>query len=134
MSELIVTLREYEPGTDDPYIYSTWSKYSYYSPKRPVKISKDKFFKDKNAEIKEIITHGKVKVACIKDDPYVIIGYIVVKDGNLEWICVKKDYHEQGIESLLIRSMKGELNGERRSSNESDAEKDSGARDPSLEG
>ena len=104
-----VTIRSYNPMTDDSYIYSTWSKYAWYSSKDPISISKHQFFKQKNAYIKDILQNGVVKVACVKDDPYVIMGYIVVHNNKVEWLCVKKDYHNQGIEELLKRSLKGRI-------------------------
>lgn len=103
-----VIVRPYD-AEDDPYIYSTWTKYSWYSPKRPILIGKKRYFKEKNEEIKAVLTEGIVKIACMQDDPSLIIGYIVVKDRKIAWICVKKDYHNQGVDAMLIRSMKGEL-------------------------
>lgn len=99
-----ITIREYDSKTDDPYIYSTWTKYAFYSPEKPIKTAKHVWFKQKIDEIKNLLATSHVKIACIKGSPYVIIGYIVLKDGEIRWLCVKKDYHNQGVEKLLEKS------------------------------
>lgn len=105
-----IAIRDYSPETDDGYIYSTWIKYAWYSPKEPIQLNKPEFFKRKTEEINSLLIKGRTKVACIKEDPAIIMGYCVVSEGELKWICVKKDFRNQGIEELLKQSLKGYLN------------------------
>jgi len=109
MKDVEITVREYNPDTDDGYIYSTWTQYAWYSPKDPILLTQKQFFKEKNDNIKQILSEGKVKIACLKDDPYVILGYMVVHNDKMEWCCIKKDFRKEGIESLLRNSFRGEL-------------------------
>src|SRR4051812_44425192 len=102
MKPLEVIVRQYDPKKDDPYIYSTWVRYSWHSPLEPHKVSKQQYFKDKAEEIKEILTIADVNIACLKTGTFFILGYIVVKDGEVVWTCVKKSYHGQGIDQLLL--------------------------------
>ena len=104
-----IIIRAYAPETDDGYIYSTWTKYAWYSPENPIKAKKNQFFKLKSREIKELLGKALVRIACIKDNPYVIMGYIVINDGKKVWMCVKKDYHNQGIETLLMKGIKDDI-------------------------
>jgi hypothetical protein len=108
---LEIIVRAYKPE-DDPYIYSTWSKYAWYSPKEPIKISKANFFRQQIKLIKDMLEEGHVGVACIKETPYVIMGYIVVYQGKILWMCIKKDFQNQKIDQLLLNSVKGILNEE----------------------
>lgn len=109
MQPIEIITRSYNQKTDDPYIYSTWTRYAYYSAKDPIKTSKPVWFKNKSDQIKEILPKSDIKVACFRDDPAFILGYIVVLDRKLKWLCVKKDYHDQGIEKLLTESMKEKI-------------------------
>lgn len=108
-----IVIRDYNPKTDDPYIYSTWTKYSWYSPKEEIHVSKKEYFSHLIQHIKYVLMKGETKIACLKDDPYVIIGYIVMHENNISWKCIKKDYHNQGIDELLIKSIKGKINEEK---------------------
>ncbi len=111
MTEIII--RNYSPVTDDPYIYSTWTKYAWYSPKEPIGMSKRKFFHEKIKYIRHVLENQKsiVRTACMKDDPDTIMGYVVAYDGELEWICVKKTFIESGIKELLLKSIEGNIYG-----------------------
>lgn len=110
MNPIEVIIRLYEPENDDPYIYSTWSRYAYYSLKigKEKKDIKQKWFKEKIKEISEILKSGRVHIACLKTDVSFIIGYIVFKDGEMKWICIKNSYRKEiAIEKLLLKSMEG---------------------------
>jgi len=101
-----VGIRHYNPDIDSGYVYSTWIQYSFYSPKEPVKVSKDQFFKDKARAIKDLLEKASVRIACLREDPYIILGYIVYFNHRVEWICIKKDFRSEEIERLLLNSVK----------------------------
>lgn len=100
-----IKIREYDPHNDSAYIYSTWTRYSYYSPVEPITLSKREFFQLKTAEIKAALQHAQVKIACLKETPFVILGYIVMYQQKLLWKCVKKDFHHMGIDEILLKSV-----------------------------
>lgn|SRR4051812_2554624 len=110
--DLFIVIRNFHAPTDAPYIYSTWSKYSWYSPKAPLRVKKRNFFRQKIGEIRELLDKSIVHIACMKDDPDFIVGYIVVYEGKMEWSCIKKSYRNQGIEGLLVHSVKGKIDGQ----------------------
>ncbi len=101
--EVIITCRPYEYPNDDAYIYSTWTKYAWYSPKSPISLPKGEWMKEKCQEIKDLLQNGIVRIACIKECPSVIMGYAVFRDGELKWMCIKKQYRNQGIERMLMK-------------------------------
>lgn len=100
-----VTLRAYEPKKDEAFIYSTWTRNTYYAQKSRLSIEKKAWFKHKSAQIKEMLETAKVYIACLKEDPSLIIGYFVTQNNRLVWAYIKKDYREQGIEDLFNRKL-----------------------------
>ena len=112
MIEIII--RNHIPDVDNGYIYSTWSKYAWYSPESPVLIPKDKFFKEKVKEITHILSTGIVKIACIKSTPKVLIGYVVVFENKLKWMCIKKDFRKPEFFELLLNSVKDKIHDGKR--------------------
>lgn len=141
MQSIEIILRDYDPKTDDPYIYSTWTRYCWYSPKEPHHIPESKkaaWFRGKTKEIKKVLETSKVKVACFRGMTYVIVGYIVSSGEDVIWTCVKKDYQGQGIESLLTKSIKEKKSevtrDPRGNSDPSSAEGNSSEGHPSVEG
>jgi hypothetical protein len=111
MKPVEIITREYDAQTDDPYIYSTWIKYSWYSPKEPITMHKKDWWVHKSAEIKALLKPQNVRVACFKDNTYTIAGYMVATPDNIHHLCVKKDYRNQGVEELLLKAMKGRIDG-----------------------
>lgn len=106
-----IMIRDYNSELDDPYIYSTWTRYCWYSPEARIETPKQEWFREKTKYIKSILSGDSVKIACFKGNPYVIAGYIVVHQGKIEWLCIKKDLMHEGIQNLLMESMKGRMNG-----------------------
>lgn len=101
MSESVqIIIRPYQPQTDDPLIYSTWTKSCYYADKSQV-IDKRDWFTQKIKEIRSHLENHTVCVACFQDDPNSILGYAVFEGHRLVWMYVKKNYRDQGIERLL---------------------------------
>jgi predicted GTPase len=111
MEPIEIIIRAYDPEVDDAYIYSTWTKYAYYSPTHPITISKSKFMKEKINEIRNYLNNGHVGIACVKGSPAVIMGYIVTHHDQIKWLCIKKEYHKEGIDELLKNSIKEYLDG-----------------------
>lgn len=103
MDEARIIIRAFEPETDQPCIYATWRNGSYYGALKKHKGSADKYFRHYTKYIKETLEHENchVRIACIEDDPIVIIGYSVFTKDHLDWIFVKADFRLKGIASLL---------------------------------
>lgn len=124
-----VVIREYNPKIDNPYIYSTWTKYSWYSPSDIIIISKKKWFQDKIRRIQKCLALGTIKIACLDETPSVIMGYIVVMNRQMEWICIKKEFRDNGIEQLLFKSVKDELEEEEPKETQEPKEEESGTKE-----
>lgn len=125
MKPVEIVIRDYKSPDDDSYIYSTWTKSSWYRKKDPLYIDKQAHFKQKIKEIKNILSPDSVKIACFKDSPYVIAGYIVVANEDIAWLCIKRDFLNQGVEELLTQSMKDKINGtQRRITDKSESQED----------
>lgn len=99
-----VVLRAYHPADDEAFIYDTWTKGAWVASGKQNDV-KRKWFADKIKEIKKALERDKIYVACLKDDPYVIVGYIVIYNGNMEWIYTKRDYRNQGVDALLFSQL-----------------------------
>jgi hypothetical protein len=110
VKEIEIIIRSYQSQIDDPYIYSTWRKYAWYSPKEKICVSKGQFFKEKIEEIKKILSQGIIKIACFKNEPIALMGFIVAHEGKIAALFVKKDYLKEGIPELLKNSIKDQLN------------------------
>lgn len=56
--------------------------------------------------VEKLITDPRntVKVACLKDDPEIILGYAIYNEFNLHWVFVKKSWREIGIAKNLVPS------------------------------
>lgn len=109
MKEIEITIRPYDKEIDDPYIYSTWRKYAWYSPEKKITLPKNEFFTKKTEEIKKILFEGVTKIACFKNDPRIFVGVIVTNERKIEALFVKKDYLKEGIDELLKKSVKENL-------------------------
>ena len=85
-------------------ILATWRNHLWYDEPRD-ESKADEFFRTATRNIKKVIRHPdtRIKVACLKDDPIIIIGYAVINKKNLEWAYVKIDYREKGIATMLAK-------------------------------
>lgn len=44
----------------------------------------------------------QIKIACLKDDPEVVLGYAVFTGNRLDWVFVKKAWRNIGIANQLV--------------------------------
>ena len=64
---------------------------------------KNIWFQEKIKQIDKLLEEGFTQIACLKDDPYTIVGYSVHKQGVMQKICIKSNFRNQGIEELLTK-------------------------------
>ena len=105
-----VTLRIYNPKTDEAFIYATWTQQKWYSNKKNRKkrsIDRE-WLTQECKEIKNILLCSHVWIACFKEDPGFILGYIVIDNGRLQFMYVKQNYRGSGVEDLLLTQIRGE--------------------------
>lgn len=104
--ELAVVTRAYD-DLDAPCLFSTWRNNLWFDIQRDENHA-DQFYKAANRHIKYILGEPdtKVRIACLKEDPDIILGYSVINKTNLEWVYVKEDYRNKGIATLLTKQAK----------------------------
>jgi hypothetical protein len=94
------------PGVlgDKNFILATWLRGLRYGNDWFEAIDPDFYFKHYNAVLEHILTRpdAAIMVACLKDDPEVILGYSVFSGTRLDWVFVKKNWRAIGIAKSLI--------------------------------
>ncbi len=98
----IVTTRAYHEG-DKALVLASWLKGLYYGDSWFSLIPKDIFMKAYHALLERLLDAPgvEIKVACLKDDPEVILGYAVYTNTVLHWIFVKKSWRKIGIAKMV---------------------------------
>jgi GNAT superfamily N-acetyltransferase len=114
MDEISVILRDYNPLTDEAYIYASWRNSSYYSAFNKPRGAPEIYFRKQTLKIKDILdSNPAIKIACLEHHPETIIGYSIATGSHLDWIYVKSDYRGIGVGSLLlpknIKTVTGDL-------------------------
>jgi hypothetical protein len=93
---------------DKNFIYASWLRGLYYGESWFSEIPKNIFMENYHKVIDSILKKSStvVKVACLKDDPSVILGYAVLVDtGGLHWVFIKKSWRNIGIAKDLVGSV-----------------------------
>lgn len=107
MSELIMI----RLGTklDESFIYATWLKGYFYGNPDFADMQPATFYAVYPRVIETILNRlgSNVVIACLKDDPEVIIGYAVFTDKVLHYAYVKQPFRSQGVLRALIASNPG---------------------------
>lgn len=89
---------------DKNFIYSTWLKGMYYGSWCK-EIEKGRFFENYPRVLDRIIGDATVIIACLNSDKSVVIGYAVVRPGQLDYIFVKDAWRKQGIASSILKGL-----------------------------
>lgn len=95
--------------SDIPFIYSTWLKSFKYDSALGKSMRKSVFFESYREVIDNILDQSSVAVACMQDDPNVIIGYAVYEaysmfDCNiLHYAFVKESFRGLKVATSLLR-------------------------------
>ncbi len=94
--------------TDKNFIMATWLRGLFYGDSWFSEIPKDIFMNNYKKIASNMLESPKVtvKIACLKEDPDVILGYSVASsDGKaLVWIFIKTAWRQQGIGRSLVPS------------------------------
>ncbi len=108
MSEIdkknLIAIRDGVPE-DHAFIMATWLRGLYYGDSWFSLINKDVFMTAYHLHLETLLkTPGiTVKVACLKDDPEVILGYAVLTaDRIVHWVYCKGAWRKIGIAKSLV--------------------------------
>lgn len=103
----LISYRDLMPA-DLNFIYSTWLKGLRYGNDWFSFITKEAYFTFYHRIIELILEKPNViiKVACLKEDPDVILGYSVSEGLVLHWVFVKSAWRKIGIAKDLVPEFK----------------------------
>lgn len=93
---------------DLPFIYSSWLLSLWGGNEWFRYIDKNIFFKKYHDVIESILNRPKLKlsIACLIEDPEIILGFSAIELGTLHYVFVKKDWREIGIARELVPDFK----------------------------
>lgn len=91
-------------ASDVPFILATWLRGLKFGNSWFKLIESDAFYEVYHKVLERILVkpQSKILVACLKEDPEVILGYSVVEDNKLHWVHVKKAWRKSGIAKALV--------------------------------
>lgn len=101
-----ILIRKFNPDTDSGFIFSTLPKGVFHAGVSSIPNSgRDAFFARIYEYLKVILAKAEIRVASSREDPDLIIGYLILSGNQLEWVFVKKGYRNLGIASLMGRGL-----------------------------
>lgn len=103
----IKSLYEIREGVmdDHAFIMATFLRGLYYGSTKYSLVPKSVFMENYKRIISRMFSKGyAVHVACLRDDPSVILGYSIITPDyqTLVWVFVKKEWRKQGIAWSLV--------------------------------
>ncbi len=89
---------------DAPFIFSTWLKGLRFGNDWYGLIESKAYFEVQHKLIEQILSKPNVtvRVACLKDEPNVILGYAVYAGSRVDWIHIKKSWRGIGLVKDLL--------------------------------
>lgn len=101
-SELVV-IRGYRPE-DKHFIYASWLRGLYHGATTYSDVKKQVFMENYHKILEFILQRPttEIKVACLKEDQDVILGYSVLGKDCLHWVFCKKAFRGIGIGRDLV--------------------------------
>ena len=97
----LMFIREGQP-TDTHFICGTWLPGLYYGNPFYREIDRVAFFENYIIAVQYILKKSHVLIACLNEDPDVILGYAVFNGNVLHWVYVKKPWRNIGIAKKLV--------------------------------
>lgn len=96
-------IREYI-SSDKPFIMATFLRGLYYGETWFSQIPKDVFMDNYKRVAEALLDRPNVtiRIACLKEDPDVILGYSISKGTVLDWTYVKKAWRGAGVGRSLL--------------------------------
>lgn len=90
-------------SADKSFILATWLRGLRFGNDWFRLIDANSYFSTYHALIETILNRPNitVKVACLKEDPEVVLGYSVYENNRLDWVYVKKAWRSIGIAKTL---------------------------------
>lgn len=86
---------------DEAFVFATWLKSVYYGNSWFKGIEKNHFMTAYRRVIGSLLLQSTTEVACLSDDPDVVVGYIVYSSDTLHYVYVKKAWRQLGVARKL---------------------------------
>lgn len=87
---------------DYPLIFASWLKGLYYGNQLYGDIPSELYYAVYHQVVEQLLKTAKVKIAALKEDPDVILGYSVYDGNTLHWVFVKNAWRGIGLGRDLI--------------------------------
>lgn len=99
----LVLLRDYVPD-DKNLIMASWIQGLYYGDTWFSEIPKAVFMAQYHRVLEHIVEHPdtSIKIACLKEDPDVILGYAIWQGTTLHWVFVRNKWRKIGLAKDLV--------------------------------
>lgn len=92
--------------TDEALIKATMLKGLYYGCDFFRQMEQDRFFEAYSPLVDELLRNKNIIVACLEEDPDVILGYAIVSQPVLHYVYVKEVWRGQGIVRKMLQDLK----------------------------
>lgn len=86
---------------DRAFIYSTILKGLFHGVPLYGEIEKTAFFTNYSKIIDGLLQVADIRVACLVDDPDVIVGYMICRGDVIDWAFTKQAWRGKGVQKLL---------------------------------
>jgi hypothetical protein len=97
----LVQIRDAVAG-DANFVFSTWLKGLRFGNPWFGLIDSKIYYATYHKVIEALLGKTTIKVACLKEDPGVILGYAVYHGTRLDWVHVKKSWRNIGLAKDLV--------------------------------
>jgi len=103
----LIKVRSYTEN-DRAFIKATFLRGLYYGDSWFSEVPKPIFMNNYSTFVDKIIdiSQKDIRIACLPDDPDVILGYSVSSKESLHWVYVKEKWRKQGIGKSLLPQFK----------------------------
>lgn len=100
--ESLIQIRDYNPSSDEGFVYKHWMKGNYHDNDWFSLIHPQVYHKNYHKVLEYLIPRSKIRCACLVDDGDVNIGFSVIEGHKLHWIYVKPSWRRNGIAKKLL--------------------------------
>lgn len=94
--------------TDHPFLFSTYLKNNWYDKTNSTTLKKATWMGLQHSRLEKVLEEQKVKIACLSEDPDVILGYSF-QDGSAPFVYVKlawrNTFCKLNLKDLLLKSL-----------------------------
>lgn len=91
---------------DEPFLFATYLQHNWYDKTNTTTLKKSTWMSLQHKRLENVLESDHVKIACLKEDPDVILGY-AFKDGSKPFSYVKLAWRQSpvDIKELLLKSL-----------------------------